>query len=283
MYLSIVRVGRPSLQSLKKSANTGTVTKKESSYHDKRANLKTKTITSIATSSSVTDIDQRSLSSSTPLKQSHSSSTPLKQSHSSSTPLKQPQSSSTPLKQSQTSSTPMKQTQSSSTPLKQSHSHSPRKGRNSKTDNKTEDVGHFVFEQDHVPLSKLNVPPEERGDLVYKNVKNKNLDSSEIVKVENKEIFRQRGKLRPLRKSSHSSNIDFGETEEETTENSTEEEYEIEDNENRNEDTKNGQRRKTNKEDVVHCGCGDNVDEGFMIQVSNVGVVSLIIIAIIVI
>ena len=171
----------------------------------------------------------------------------------------------------QSHSTPLKQSQSGSPSLKQPHSHSPRKTRMSKTEDKTDDVKVALGKQQFaLNLPKLNVPPEEKGDLVYKNTKNKNHDLSDIVKVENKELYRQRGKLRPLRKSSHSSNLDLIEMEEgETTEQSTEEEYDLEElYEIGNDKNDNRHGRKASKEDVVHCACGDNADEGFMIQVS---------------
>ena len=101
----------------------------------------------------------------------------------------------------------------------------------------------------------------------------KNHDLSDIIKVENSELFRNRGKLRPLRKSSHGSNLDLIETEsEETLGETTEEEgEELE------EGVAGGNapiHRRTGKGDVVHCNCGNNVDEGFMIQVGVAGCVA---------
>ena len=185
----------------------------------------------------------------------------------------------------QAHSTPLKQSQSHSTPPKQSHSHSPRKGTkvgskaNSKEPKESAKGTPVKIEKIQVisnPLPKLNVPPEEKADTVYKSMKGKQHIQSEIIKVENCEMYRKRGNLRPLRKQSHMSNFDSGDAEsEETMEDTTEGEEEeeglrggdSEEFELNNIERRVGVRRKTCKEDVVHCACGDNVDEGFMIQV----------------
>lgn len=157
-----------------------------------------------------------------------------------------------------------------STPLKQPHvsTSTPRKGGKNKNQTKDNTAKPVELQLAGIsPLSKLNVPPEEKADQFYKHTKTKAADTnpSDIVKVENSEMYRDRGKLRPLRKSSHGSNMDIIETESEETMGETTEDDE--------EEPEGVVRHKRPSSDVVHCTCGDNADEGFMIQVrySNSG------------
>ena len=146
--------------------------------------------------------------------------------------------------------------------------HSPRKTKslktgNVKTENEVSKVLKILGIESIRSLSKLDVPPEEKGEVVYKGLKIKGSEPSDVVKIENNDLFRQRGNLRPLRKSSQTSSVKCVDTEsEETTEGFTEEEDEFEE-----EDEEDDEKRTSNKDDVVHCVCGSDLDEGFMIQV----------------
>ena len=120
----------------------------------------------------------------------------------------------------------------------------------------------------------ITVAPEELAETVYKELKMSFPEPMKLEQVENVELFRQRGNLRPLRKSSvHSytgENMEYEEDEETEgdEEVTTEEEEEVP----LTPDIKHKQQqqRTTSKDDVVHCMCSNNVDEGFMIQVGQI-------------
>ena len=96
-----------------------------------------------------------------------------------------------------------------------------------------------------VPIvTRLTVPDVETAGMVCQ--KSVNHESISIIKQENLELYRQRGNLRTVPRTSLSEDLD----DDVLTEEETEEEE--------------GMR---NKDDVVHCICGSSVDEGFMIQV----------------
>ena len=124
-------------------------------------------------------------------------------------------------------------------------------------------------EKETISYTSLNVPPHEKADAIYKELKIPGLEPLQLVRVENAELFRQRGNLRPLRKSSQASGSEIvmdTESEETMDEDETEED---EEDEAEKEEIVHVKREKriSSKDDVVHCICGNNLDEGFMIQV----------------
>lgn len=134
-------------------------------------------------------------------------------------------------------------------------------------------------EKETLLYMSLNVPPHEKADAIYKELKIPGLEPLQLVRVENEELFRQRGNLRPLRKSSQTSASEVvmdTESEETMDEDETEED---EEDEGEKEEIVHVKREKriSSKDDVVHCICGNNLDEGFMIQVRDLYIDHMII------
>lgn len=117
----------------------------------------------------------------------------------------------------------------------------------------------------------MRVSPEELAETIYKELKMSFPEPTELERVENMELFRDRGNLRPLRKSSGQSFAGGeGLTEMESEEIEEEEEEGVTTEEEEDVLVERKQKRTTTKDDVVHCMCSNNLDEGFMIQVSSV-------------
>jgi PHD finger protein 20 len=112
------------------------------------------------------------------------------------------------------------------------------------------------------------VPSEEMAELIYKELKIPLPESHPIEQVENKGMYRQRGNLRPLKKASLVTMEEIAiETESEGTELEEEEDEEVTTEEEEEMLVVKGEKRSTTtKDDVVHCICSYNMDEGFMIQ-----------------
>ena len=120
---------------------------------------------------------------------------------------------------------------------------------------------------------KLSPPPEP---IILKQIKNESYNNvtSSSVPTSNQQ---QTQRLRPVRRSSTAViPLEMLETESEESEEETEEEEEEEEEDDNEEEyvvATVGKRRKekkvASKDDVVHCNCANNLDEGFMIQVRS--------------
>lgn len=96
-------------------------------------------------------------------------------------------------------------------------------------------------------LTTVKVPSIETASVVCQELISH--EAVPVVKYENLELYRQRGNLRTIPRTSLSEELDNDVlTEEETEE----------------------EEGRRNKDDVVNCICGSGVDEGFMIQVRKV-------------
>ena len=120
----------------------------------------------------------------------------------------------------------------------------------SSTPKRTKTVAHVA--PPNPAHTKMIVPAQKKAEVIYKEMKTKDFDPISVDRIENADI-RKRGNLRPLRKASHSPVFDC------MTETETETETE--------EEEGTGEDSVKEKDDVVHCTCGSELDEGFMIQV----------------
>lgn len=111
-------------------------------------------------------------------------------------------------------------------------------------------------------ISMIVVPPEIEAKVVYEELKISIPEPIEMSRIEKEECSLQRESQRPARKSI--TLVTDMETESEETEGTTEEEETTEEDD---EDFSVTRKKCTSKDDVVHCNCSNNLDEGFMIQV----------------